>query len=149
MSDLTGPMANTTLISDSNAAYMVNGFDGGFIGFQTYFEGINVGWVLRDRFQTSAYLLDRKLGTSPRAAFDCFWVRIRRHALWLRFSLPWALLAIWSASVHSAPGPRVVTWDRNGLQTIRSSFSIMRSALYIYNPHRIPNLTTCIRVDGR
>jgi len=53
--DLSSYMANSTLTRE-NVAKMVNGFDGDFIGFQTYLEGLDASRVPRGRLRTSTYL---------------------------------------------------------------------------------------------
>jgi len=147
--DLASYMANSTLTRE-NVAKMVNGFDGDFVGFQTYFDGLDVSCAPPGRLRTPTYPCVCQLGTSRRPSFDHGGVSIYHHASSLKLSRQRTLLVIWVVSVRSAPGLRTVTQDGNGLQTIRSSSSITRSEVFLlflrdlYSPS-----AACFRVDGR
>lgn len=68
-SDYVDFMANITLTPE-NVASMIDGFEGDFIGFQAYFEGLYVGRIPCDRLRTNTYLFGSRLGASRRTSFD-------------------------------------------------------------------------------
>ena len=93
MEDLASYMANSTLTHE-NVAKMVNGFDGDFVGFQTYFEDLDVSCVPRGRLRTPTYLCVRQLGTSRRPSFGHGGVSIYYNASSLKISCRRSLLVI-------------------------------------------------------
>lgn len=137
-------------MTSENVTLMVDGFDGDYIGFQTYFEGFNVSCISYMYLQPPPTSL-LQLGISRRSSFDLGDVGINHYPLSHILMLNGFISDMGGLCPHDIGPPDCYAgpkWTPND-PIFFLHHAVRHLHLSVGCPHRTLACATCFCVDGR